>query len=63
MKRKRIPVRDLFNDDSVQKSHSMKLLNLKCMSNISLLVNWFYSGQLSSNFAIMFCLIAHAVSG
>ena len=36
MKRKRTPVRDLFNDDSVQKSHSMKLLNLKCKSNISL---------------------------
>ena len=33
---KRTPVRDLFNDDSVQESHSMKLLNLKCMSNISL---------------------------
>ena len=36
MKRKRTPVRDPFNDDSVQKSNSMKLLNLKCMSNISL---------------------------
>ena len=64
MKRKRTtPVRVLFNEDSVQKSHSMKLPNLKRMSNISLWINWFYSGQLSSSFAIMFYLIAHAVSG